>query len=217
MRPTFKRDRIPQIEGWGILIFYFLLEFLFYFFLPNNSKDGPFSLSLELLNLLVKTPVDVIIIAFCIFRYGGINLNELILNRRDALLLLVALLIEFWVFGLLVGPDRLKTHLHESIKDLSIGQYYVAVLTIVGLVPFGEEVVFRRYFLEIQRQHYSTEISVLLTATAATLFHFEFSWPPLLWHFFQQALFSVVYVKSRLGVAVLVHAFVNAMVLFLSR
>jgi len=217
MRPVFKSDEIPQSEGWGILCFLALIEFISYLILFANEGDIFPSLSIELLALLVKIPVYSTILVFCAIRFGRIDRLELVPNRRDALILLAALMIEFWVFGLLVGPERFKTPLHESIKDLSTGQYYIAILAIVVFIPLGEEIVFRRYFLEIQRQHYSTGISILLTATAGTLFHFEWSWPPLLWHFYQEAFLSSVYVKSRLGASVLVHAFINALVLFLSR
>jgi len=217
MTPVLRREKISQWEGWSIVLFLYLIEFFSYLLLSLSEEKISPSLSIELLDLIAQILAYSIILGFCLNRFGGIDLFELVPNRRDAIVLIVALLIEFWVLGLLVGPEGLRTNLYESIRELPTSQYWLGVFIIVGLVPLVEETVFRRYFLAIQQQHYSTGIAVLITAGVATLFHFTGSIFPLLWHFSQQVFLSIVYVKSRLGVSVLVHAFVNALVLFLSR
>ena len=217
MRPILKREEIPRWEAWGFLIFLFIFQ-VFLYRLVSLSQANLFpSLSFNLLALIAKILAYTIILVFCMVRFGRINLVELIPNRKDIVVLVLALLIEFWAFGIFVGPGGLNSTLHDSIRDFSVFHYWFAVFIIVGLVPLTEEAVFRRYFLEIQRQHYSTGIAVFLTALIATLFHFEGAILPLLGHFLQQGILSVVYVKSRLGVSVLVHAFINGLVLFLSR
>jgi len=219
MRAVLKSEEIPQLDAWGMLLFLFLLEF-FVALLFSLSAESLFpSFSIALLALVVKVFAYLTIFVFCLMRFGSINLLELVPDRRDALILLVALMIEFWVFGLLVGSEGLRNARHDAIRHLPDLEYWVGVSIVVGWGPFLEEALFRRYFLEIQRQHYSTVIAVLITASVGTLFHFNFEFAVLrlVWHFFQQAFYSIVYVKGRLGVSVLVHAFVNALVLFLSR
>lgn len=219
MRPALKNENIPQLEGWSIVLFLFLLGFFSNLLLFLSAESFFPSLPIDLLVLVMKILVYLAIFAFCMIRFGGIGPVELVPDRRDALILLIALVIEFWVFGLLVGSEGLRNDRHEVIRGFPASQYWLAVSIVVGWGPLLEEVVFRRYFLEIQRQHYSTTMALLITASVGTLFHvnLEFALFRLVWHFFQQVLYSVVYVKSRLGVSVLVHAFVNALVLFLSR
>lgn len=217
MRPSLKSEYIPQWRGWDIIVFLVTLEIVSYFFLFLSRETVFPSLPINLLVLVVKVFVYLIILVFCMGRFGRIDLIELVPDRQDALVLIVALLIEFWVFSILVGPEGVGNDRHESIRDLPALQYWVAGSIVVGWIPFLEEALFRRYFLEIQRQHYSTRIAVLITASVAALLHFKFSMARLLWHFLQEAFLSVVYVKSRLSVSVLVHAFINGLVLLLSR
>lgn len=217
MRPVLKSEGVPQLEGWGILIFLAILEFSSFFLVfATEGKIFP-SLSVDLLARIVQILAYFIILAFCIIRFGRVNLIELAPERRDVLVLLLALFAEFWVFGLLVGSEGVRNDYHESIQEFSPSHYWLAVSIFVLGSPFLEEAIFRRYFLEIQRQHYSVGVAILITAGASTLFHFDASLLRLSWVFFQQVFLSFVYVKSRLGVSVLVHAFVNGLILFLSR
>lgn len=217
MRVVLKREGIPQLDAWGVVLFLFLLEFFSYVLVALSLESRYPSSLIGLFTLLAKVSVHVFMLVFCIIRFGRINLLELVPNRRDALILLIALVIEFWVFGVLVGSEGIQNDRHLTIRDLPAVEYWLAVSVVVGWGPLLEEALFRRYFLEIQRQHYSTITAILITASVATLFHFTGSFFRLLWHFPQQLFLSFVYVKSRLGVSVLVHAFVNALVLFLSR
>ena len=217
MRPVLKSEEIPQLDAWSIVLFLIVIEFFSYLLLYLGGQSLFPSLPMDLLVLVVKVPIDILILLYCMVRFGRIDLAELIPDRRDSIVLILALLAEFWIFGLLIGPEGLRNVSHESIRNFSASQYWLAIFILVGWVPLLEEALFRRYFLEIQRQHYSTAIAVLITACVGTLFHFKLSLIHLLWHFFQEVFSSVVYVKSRLGVSVMVHAFINALVLFLSR
>ena len=219
MRPVLKSEEIPQLDAWGMLLFLFLLEFFAYLIFSLSAESLFPSLSIDLLALIVKVLAYLAIFVFCLIRFGRINLIELIPDRRDALILLVALMIEFWVFGLLVGSEGIRNDRHDAIRNLPALQYWLGVSIVVGWGPFFEEALFRRYFLEIQCQHHSTVVAVLITATVGMIFHFNFELAVLrlVWHFCQEVFSCVVYVNSRLGVAVVVHAFVNALVLFLSR
>jgi len=111
----------------------------------------------------------------------------------------------------------MATNTYDAIRDLPGYQYWLSVVYLVCIGPLFEETIFRRYFLELWRLHYPTTIAVLLTAGATILFHLGLPLRSLVFIFFAQVLFSVVYVKSRLGVSVLIHAFMNSMVLALSR
>lgn len=216
MRPAVKNETIPLLEGWSIVFFLYLFEFFAYLFLTLSEGVISPTLSIEFLDLFVQVLVYLFVLLWCMVRFGSIDILELLPDRRDAALLLLAILIEFWVFGLFVGIEGLKSDFHKSSQELLPSLYWADVFIIILWVPLVEEMVFRRYFLEIQRQHYSTGIAILITACVATFFHFQGSFLPLLWTFPQQMFLSLLYVRSRLGVAVLVHAFVNALVLFLS-
>jgi membrane protease YdiL (CAAX protease family) len=219
MRSVLKREEVSQLEGWGILLFLFLFEFASYLFVSFTREIIFPSLSMGFLVLATKILVYISTLTFCISRFGKINLLELVPDRKGLVILIVALVAEFWVFGLFVGPEGIHNDRYEAIKNLSTFQYYGAILTIVVFVPFLEESLFRRYFLEIQCQHYSTGVAVLITALAGTVFHLnlEFSWAPMVWHFCQELFFCVVYLNSRLGVAGMVHVFVNMLVLLLAK
>jgi len=219
MRSVLNREDVPQLEGWGILLFLFLFEFASYLFVSFTREIIFPSLSMGFLVLATKILVYISTLAFCMSRFGKINLLEFIPDRKGSVILIVALVVEFWIFGLLVGPEGIHNDRYEAIKNLSTFQYYGAVLAIIVFVPILEESLFRRYFLEIQCQHYSTGVAVLITALAGTVFHLnlEFSWEPMVWHFCQELFICVVYLNSRLGVAGIVHVFVNMLVLLLAR
>jgi len=219
MRLVLNREDVSQLEGWGILFFLFFFEFTSYLFVSFTREIIFSSLSMGFLVLVTKILVYIITLVFCISRFGRINLFEFFPDRKSSVILIVALVVEFWVFGLLVGSEGIHNDRYEAIKNLSTFQYYLAVSAVLVFGPFLEESLFRRYFLEIQCQHYSTGVAVLITALVGTVFHLnlEFSWAPIFWHFCQQLFFSVVYLNSRLGVAGMVHVFVNLLILLLSK
>jgi len=219
MKPLFKIEKIPQWEAWGIIVFLFTLEIFFYSFLFFNEASLFHPFSINLLALIVRVLYGGLMLAYCVIRFGPINLAEFIPNGKDAIVLFVALFIELCIFGIgmMVSPEGIPNRRHDSIRELPAGQYWLGISIIVGWVPLLEEALFRRYFLEIQRQHYSTKTAILITASIGALFHLRGSIGAFLGRFFQQTLFSIVYVKSRFGVSVLVHAFVNGLAMFLSR
>ena len=219
MPPSLKHEKIPQLEGWSLILILFLLGFFSYLFLFLIGERFFPSLSREFLFLVGKVPIHLAILAFCVIRFGGLTLEDFAPNQRDAFILVGAFLIEFWVFGMLIGSEGIQNDRHDTIREFPAFKYWVSIFIIVAWTPLLEETFFRRYFLEIQRQHHSTTTAVLITAGVSTLFHLnlEISFLRFLWHFTQGAFFSVVYVNSRLVVSVLVHAFVNALVFFLSR
>jgi len=154
MHSFLKREEVSQLEAWGILFFIFFLEFASHLLVSFTNVIIFPSLSMGFLVLATKTFVYTSVLAFCMSRFGKINLLEFVPDRKDLVILVFALLAEFWIFGLLVGPEGIRNDRYEAIKNLSSFQYYGAFLAIVVFVPFLEESLFRRYFLEIQSQHY---------------------------------------------------------------
>lgn len=194
-------------------------EFIVYFIFYIPRKAFFPSLPLDFFDLIVKVVTFVLIVSFCMFRYGNLSFRELIPTRQNLIYLIITLIIIFWIFGLFIGSERIRNPRHEIYKSYSSGYYSLSLLFIVALIPFFEEAIFRRYFLEIQRQHYSVGISILITSSIATLFHVDSVGDlnfTLLWTFFLQTTFGILYVKTRLGVSTLAHMFVNGLIMLLS-
>ena len=176
-------------------------------------------LSWEFLRSLYGTIALLVAVAYCIRHYGTIHADEFLLRKKDFVVLAIALLIVFWSFGLTVGRDGIPSDLPKELGTLTGFQYWGRIFksTIIG--PLLEETLLRRFFLEIIAARYSVGIAASTTITVDTLLHchtdislFEF-----FWHLFQASVFTLAYLKSRLGVAVLVHGFHNTMVLLLAR
>ena len=168
---------------------------------------------------LFATIALLVAVAYCISHYGTIHAEEFILRKRDVVVLGIALLIVFWSFGLTVGRDGIPSDLPEELGTLTGFQYWGRIfkLTIIG--PILEEILLRRFFLEILAIRYSVVIAVLTTISVDTVLHMhtDISLFVFLWHVFQATVFTLAYIKSRLGVAVLVHGFHNTLVLLLAR
>lgn len=208
---------IHQRDAWLGIGFLFFIP-IFYALVIFQLVERIFpELSPHLLDYIFIIFSETLVLAYYIAQFGRIEMTELLPHHWDYIVLVFAIVIQFWIFGLRFGHEGLNSETHESIRDLPTTQYWWAVVIIMWFAPLLEETIFRRYFFEILRQHYPISIAALFTAGVATLFHWESSLSSWLWVFFDQLFFTVVYVKSRLGVAVLVHAFVNALVLFLSR
>ena len=217
MRPVLKGEYIRQRDAWfcvgfllSVPVFYALVLF------PTIEKTFP-TLSPKLLDYVLIILTEILVLGYCMARFGKIELTELLPRRWDYLVLALGAMILLWIFGLRVGREGLNSGTHDSIRVLPVAQYWWAVFTIVLIGPLLEEAFFRRYFFEILRHHYPVNVAMLITIGIATLFHLGISISGLIWAFFDQLVFTIVYVKSRLGVSVLVHAFVNALILFLSR
>ena len=220
MAQVLKNKEIPQLESWGLLVALFALEFIAYLIFYFSRKAFFPSLPIDFLDFGVKVFTYLSIFLFCMIRYGKITFEEFLPTRKDILLLSISVVIILWIFGLFIGPERIRNPRHEIFKSFVPLYYWLSLFIVVGLAPFFEEAIFRRYFLEIQHQHYSTSTSVLITAGVATLFHFDSSEnliAILLWTFFIQTVFGLLYVKGRLVVSVLAHMFVNGLVMLLSK
>ena len=202
-----------------MLFLLFGIEFLTYLIF-SFVKDGFFPTFPEaLFNLENKVFAYVAITLYCIRRYGGFHLSELVPTRRDYIMVGIALFITLWIFGLLIGPERLANERHESLKHLSSLHYGLGLFVVVVLAPLFEEILFRRYFLEIQRERFSSCEALLITTAAATLFHIDslenltiIILGSILW----QGLFGLLYLQGRLITSVLTHSFYNGFVMLLS-
>jgi len=217
MRPVLRSEHIRQSDAWfsvalllAVPVFYALVLF------SAVEKIFP-SLSSHFLDYFIIVFTEILVLGYCMARFGRIEFSELLPRRGDYLVLILAVVIVFWIFGLRFGREGLSSGTYDSIRDLPVVQYWGVVFIIVLCGPFLEEAFFRRYFFEILRHHYPISVAGLITIGVATLFHTGISISGFLWAFFYQLVFTIVYVKSRLGVSIIVHAFVNGLILFLSR
>ncbi len=216
---VFKVDHISHLEGWGLLLLLFGIEFLANVicgFVINRAFP---TFPAALFNLEIKVLAYVAITLYCVRRYGGLRLTELVPTRRDFMMVGIALFLTLWIFGLLIGPERIVNQRHEGLKGLSSLQYVLGLFIVVGLAPLFEEIIFRRFFLEIQREHFSSGMALLITTAAATLFHidsFENLTVVILGSFLWQGLFGLLYLKGRLITSVLTHSLYNGLVMLLS-
>ncbi len=216
LRPVLRTEQIQLRDAYvSVLLLPSLSLFFTLVISPLVEKAFP-SLSSDLLNLIFISIATIITLVYCQARFGGIELSELVPHGLDYLVLVLALLIRFWIFGITVGPERLRSG-NDPIYGLPTFQFWPAVSIIVLFGPLLEETFFRRYFLEVLRHHYPTGIAVAITIGVATLFHLGISITEILWVLFDQFFLTIVYLKSRLGVSVTVHSFINAVILFLSR
>jgi len=202
-----------------MLFLLFGCEFLAYLIF-GFVKDRVFpTFPTALFNLENKAFAYVAITLYCMRRYEGLCLTELVPTRKDFLMVGIALFITLWIFGLLIGPERLVNQRHERLKHLSSLHYVLSLFVVVGLAPLFEKIIFRRYFLEIQREYFSTGTALLITTTAATLLHIdslENLTITVLGYFVWQGLFGLLYLNGRLITSVLTHSFFNGLVMLLS-
>ena len=216
---VFKVDHISPLEGWWILLLLFGSEFLAYLIFGFVKIRAFPTFPEALFDLEIKVLAYVAITLYCVRRYGALRLTELVPTRKDFLMVGIALFITLWIFGLLIGPERLGNLRHEGLKHLSSLHYGLGLFVVVGLAPLFEEIIFRRYFLEIQRENFSTGTALLITTIAATLLHID-SLENLTFtvfgHFVWQGLFGLLYLNGRLITCVLTHSFFNGLVMLLS-
>ena len=216
MKLLLKDKDVPQWEVWILLVILFACVELGAWVLVIGDWWFPGFVS-RFSGLYITTLTDVMALVYCVWRFGWLELVEFLPRRRDWLVLALAGMTVFLYFGITVGPEGMNTNTYNSIRDLPVCLYWLSVANIVGIGPFFEETIFRRYFLGILRQHYSTALAVVVTAGVATCFHYGLPLRSLVFIFCAQLLFGAVYVTSRLGVSVGVHAMMNSLVLLLSK
>ncbi len=111
---------------------------------------------------------------------------------------------------------------NETMSEISkVGgfQAYFSFGVSVLIGPVLEETFWRKYVLQIFRDSYPIIIAVLLTVILETIFHFGYfknGVKPVITIFICLLLYSIIYLKSNLGVSITVHCIFNFMVLTLS-
>lgn len=216
MQSCLKDDDVPQREAWILLAILLVLVEVSGWVLVGSTRMFP-AFSLRFSGLYLTTLTDVLIFGYCVNRFGGIKLVEIFPKGKDFVVLGLAGLFVFGYFGLTVGPGGMTSGSYDAIRDLPRYAYWLSVVNIILVGPFFEETIFRRYFLEILAQHHSTAIAVIITAGAATCFHYGLPLWSLIFIFFVQLLLGVVYVLSRLGGSIGIHIFLNSLILLLSK
>ena len=216
MQPILKDENVLQREAWILLGLLVAFEVFMTFVLAGGERVFPGFLS-RFSVLYSTTITDLLVLGYCVRRFGTIQLDELFPRRGDWVVLGIAGLLIFFYFGVTVGREGMSSEMYDAIRILPKWSYWLSIVSVIGIGPFLEETIFRRYFLEILRRHYPQTIAILITAAASIFFHFELPIPGLVFVFSVQCLLSVVYVSSRLGVSTMVHALLNCFVLLLSR
>jgi len=216
VNPILKDENVLQREAWFLIGVLVASEALMAFVLAGGERMVP-GFSSRFSVLYTYTITDLLVLAYCVKRFGPIQLVELLPRRGDWIVLGLAGLTIFFYFGLTVGRGGMSSEMYDAIRDLPKLWYWVSVVNVIGIGPFLEEAIFRRYFLEILRHHYPKTIAILITASISIWFHWGLSIPGLVFIFIVQILFGVVYVTSRFGASVMAHAFLNCLVFLLSK
>lgn len=215
--PTVLRDEnFRQLEAWGLVAILWALEWLGILILAEGEKVIPGFVS-RFTALYSTTITGTLALSYCGWRFGRITSRDLYPRRKDFIVLGLSVIPIFFYFGLTVGREGVVSEMHEAIRGLPKYQYWLSVLNVLVITPFLEESIYRRYLLEIFRLHYPTSTSVVLVAGIATGFHWGLPFWSLVFTFFAQLLFGLVYANSRLVASTLVHSFMNMFVLGLSR
>lgn len=152
-------------------------------------------------------------------RYGFISFSELIPRYKDLPVLLIALIVIFVFLALAKIGGGWKNNSMAQLRNAGEYQAIIGFISIIVIAPILEEILWRKYVFEILRQSYSVVIAVLVTVCVETAFHFgtlKQGISPVIIIFLSLLLYTVVYLKSRLGVSIIVHSLMNGYILALS-
>lgn len=212
-----RSEYIRQSDAWiSALVLLFLPQLVIHVFAPRIQTSFPF-IAFDVIISFAVLLTEIVVIGYLIHRLGRVTLEELLPRGKEYVALIGGIITLFWIFGLTVGSEGLHSRRYDQMRNLPAWQYWWAVLDMVVLSPVLEETYLRRFFLEILRRHFPLSLAILLTTLVATVFHIGAPIEVLLWSTLDQLLFAIVYLNSRLGGAVAVHVFDNAMVLLLAR
>lgn len=149
-------------------------------------------------------------------RYGAINISDFRLRGLDFAVLFIGCIILVIVISVisLQGPYKPHTFSGQEISKLPRFEYFIALLCILFIFPFLEEVLFRRYVFEIFRNKYKIPLALLLTALTDTVLHITGGTSGLVSIFLWQIFFTLVYFKSRLGASIIIHCLTNMLLYY---
>jgi len=202
---------------WFGVISYFFLAWLAYLIFPFFRQLFPsipdIFISLQLIIIII---VFAIINSFFLFCYGGFKFSDIWIQRRDIFFLGIGLFLLFLNIEIIWGTPSTQPGPYEVVRSLPNSQFLFFLLEFILVGPFLEELLYRKYFLEILRNKFSIVTAVFLTMVIETSFHFEHSKIGLIYIFFWSMIQSIIYLKSRLGVSLCIHSANNGLLLLFS-
>ena len=212
-------SEIPQTKStyqrgaWLSLVSVLLLEILFGLALWDTLNSILPSVSRVMLGFGVGIVSYLLPIIYLSFRYGAIKASDFRLRGFDFVVLFIAFIVLVIVISLISfhGPYKPYAYLGQDIFKLPGSEHLAALLCIFLIYPFLEETFFRRYIFEIFRNKYKIPTAILLTVLTDTLLHITGGRgiEGLVFIFFWQIFFTLIYLKSRLGASVIIHCLTN--------
>lgn len=217
MSSIFEDESVRQRDAWVSIIGCFLILIISGFILipllrsifPSLSKitlDQPFAI----LSLIVP-------VIYLTFRYGRFGMSDFALHGSDFAVLVIALIILFVMMSFLAfqGPYDTSMVYDKTISNLAWPEYSFTLISILFLGPFLEETLFRRYVFEIFRSKYHILAALALTSLIETFLHSGHGISGLVGIFASSIFFTLVYMKSRLGVSFVIHSLTNIFIYFI--
>lgn len=139
--------------------------------------------------------------------------------RKEIMLSAIAGIILSWMVTFFsrmgFGPN---IRLGPEIAKLTSMYRYFAVFLIVLWGPFLEEVLARSYFFELLRRQLGAALGLIISSMLFLVPHgiwggFDFA---LIFIFLYSAVFTFVYIQGGIIASIIVHAFVNSYLVYMS-
>lgn len=209
---TSKISKIWEVKDvWLTVILYFLLAKVFssnfYYlasFFPTGTKNNFIGFQFTILILSISALI-------LIFRNGSFKLSDVLIQKKDLPVLGICFLIVFISSEIFNKPDDFVSPLYRNFKSLPNPQFSISLVEVVLIGPFLEELIYRKYLLEILRKNFSISISILLVCLIETSFHFDYNVLERIYVFFFSIISSIIYLRTRLGVSWCFHSMHNGL------
>lgn len=214
----------PVKRPWTILVTCFVLitfvgflgQVIFREFLPTSSEfflqkfPGMFSYLIPAL--------------YFSFRYGPIKITDFLPKGSDFIILFAALIFVFIQAGLvaLISPLKPYSIQGTSLFQLPKIELFLILFAFLAAGPFFEELLFRKYILEVLKKNYNVLFAVIAVSLLETAIHIGFilEWPLDLFRsirfFIYFSILCAIYLKSNLGVSFITHSLINTTIMFVT-
>jgi membrane protease YdiL (CAAX protease family) len=202
-------------QVWFVVILYFFFEGLVHLFFPSLRQLFPLMPDI-FIGFHLATLVFVIINAYFLYSRGGLTLSDVLIQKRDFIILGLGLLILFLTMEIIWGPPSIHPGPYQEVRSLTNFQLVIFLLETILVGPFLEELLYRKYFLEILRSKFSLVFAVFITMLIETSFHYDYDFIGLVYVFFWAMISSIIYLNSRLGVSFCIHSAHNGLFLLFS-
>lgn len=216
MNPVSKGHPGGVRDIWLSVVIYFSVEvFCAFLLLPITIRMFPWLSSFLASLLLARLPLMILLIYFS-SRHGKIGAADLVPQGKDFLVLSISVIVLFVAAAQMVFLGGARSEINQAISNLQGLQHFLAVCIVVFVSPFLEETVFRKYILEILLRKYTSVVAIMIVVCLETLIHLGLKVSGLILIFVYSVFFTLVYLKSRLGVSILIHCLTNVFVLLVA-